>query len=160
MQSADYWIEKLGLQAHPEGGYFRELYRSDLTQTFEMGQRNLATSIYFLLCQEEKSHFHQLTSDELWYFHAGGPASVHIFDHSGYRNVHLGLDLEAGQLPQILLPRKCIFAAEVLDKSNYTLTGCVVAPGFDFQDFRLVPKRELLADFPEYAALIERFCLC
>lgn len=159
MQSASYWIEKLQLQAHPEGGYFREIYRNDLTGSFEMGSRDLATSIYFLLDQHQKSHFHQLESDELWYFHAGSAAIVHILDSSGYRLERLGLDQSNGEKPQIVLPRKCIFAAEVADKSSYTLTGCMVNPGFDFHDFRLVSKEELLAEFPNHHELIDRFSL-
>lgn len=156
MPTAKYWIKKLKLEAHPEGGHYREVYRNPSTiQVMEGGgKRNLATSIYFLLAGKEQSHFHQLESDELWYYHAGGSTRIHIFENELYRSEVLGTDLEAGHSLQVLLPRKSIFAAEVMDKESYTLMGCMVNPGFDFKDFRLVPQAELLAIYPDHQELI------
>lgn len=151
------WIEKLGLVAHPEGGYFKEVYRNPSTiQIMENGgKRNLATSIYFLLEGEQKSHFHQLESDELWYFHAGSAARIHIIEGTNYRTEIIGDNIDYGESLQILLPRRSLFAAELVDKSSYILLGCMVNPGFDFKDFRLVSKEELLPKFPDLKELIE-----
>ncbi len=159
--NAQNWIDKLGLEAHPEGGYFKEVYRNPSTiQVMEDGaKRNLATSIYFLLEGEQKSHFHQLKSDELWYFHAGGPVKIHIVEDEEYRTEILGLDLDRGQSPQVLIPRNSIFAAEVVDKNSFCLMGCMVNPGFDFKDFRMVTKNKLMLKIPEQKKIIEKFTL-
>ncbi|MFT7030750.1 MAG: putative cupin superfamily sugar epimerase [Marinoscillum sp.] len=159
-QNGAYWVEKLQLEVHPEGGYFRETFRSEsLTQLLDGGTRNLKTSIYFLLNKEQKSHFHWLDSDELWHFHAGGSLLVYIIEDGKLRTERLGLDLEEGDLPQILLPKRSIFAAELVDKSSYCLMGCTVSPGFDFEDFHLSTQKELLDLYPEHVDMIERFTL-
>lgn len=156
---AAYWIEKLGLQAHPEGGYYKEVYRNpnSLQITGGGGTRSIATSIYFLLDGHQKSYFHQLASDELWYFHAGSRTHIHILEQGQYRVESIGLDLEMGESPQVLLPRGCIFAAELKDKNSYILAGCMVNPGFDFKDFRLVGRSELLEAYPAHRGVISSF---
>ncbi len=160
MISGTFWIEKLQLEAHPEGGYFREKFRSEsLIQQPDGSSRNLKTSIYFLLDKEQKSHFHWLDSDELWHFHAGSSLLVYIIEAGKLRTERLGLDLAKGDSPQILLPKRSIFAAELVDKSSYCLMGCTVSPGFDFEDFHLSESAELTKQYPQHAELIERFTL-
>ncbi|MEQ8469772.1 MAG: cupin domain-containing protein [Marinoscillum sp.] len=163
MESADFWIDQLNLEAHPEGGYYKEVYRNpgNIQIMEEGGTRNLATSIYFLLKHKDKSHFHQLKSDELWYFHKGQPAVVHILEAGGYRREILGSDISKGHSLQVVIPRESIFAAEVLDSAgdDYTLMGCMVNPGFDFKDFRMVEAEELHTKFPEHQTLIEKFAI-
>ncbi len=163
MRNKKYWIEKLQLEEHPEGGYYKECYRNTLT--LEIGDENrfrhMATSIYFMLGVADKSHFHQLASDELWYYHAGAAVDVHIFDQGKYRLEKLGGNPENGEHFQVLLPRRAIFAAELSSPGteDFGLMGCMVNPGFDFEDFRLVGKEELLQEYPAHMDLIEQFTL-
>ena len=129
-------INELELQAHPEGGYYKETYRS--SQTLEGQDRQLLTSIYFLLTAENVSRFHRIKSDELWYFHAGSPLIVHTLSERGHEQHHLGLDLSKGQQPFLWIPKDTIFGSSILDAEGYALVSCAVAPGFDFADFELI----------------------
>ena len=98
MSSQEQIIETLGLLPHPEGGFYKETYRSELS--LEGQERELLTSIYFLLSAENVSHFHRIKSDELWYFHTGSPLIVHTLTERGHEQHLLGLDLSKGQQPQ------------------------------------------------------------
>ena len=149
------WIKKLKLKEHPEGGYFAEIYRSEVTLSSEDMERNLSTSIYYLLKSGEISHWHQLASDELWYFHAGSDVVVHLFDEGMYRQELVGISDSAK--PQLVIPAGSVFAAEVKDKDSYCLLGCMVSPGFDFEDFRMVEADELIDIFPEEEEVIRAF---
>ena len=157
-------IDQLELQSHPEGGYFKEVYRSEGTINKESlgedfsGQRNYATSIYFLLTSESFSAFHRIKQDEIWHFYKGSPIKLHIISDDGvYSNTTIGNAIETGQNPQFVVKAKDWFAAEVLDKNSYALVGCTVAPGFDFNDFEL-PKRDILiSKFPEHRNIITAF---
>lgn len=147
-------IDQLGLQAHPEGGYFNETYRSPHELT---GQgRQLMTSIYFLLTDTNVSHFHRITSDECWYFHTGTPIIVHTLDAEGHHEFILGNDVSAGQLPFYLVKGGTIFGSSVLGDHGYALVSCAVAPGFDFRDFELFETEALLADFPGCGEIIRQ----
>ncbi len=159
MKSAAYWIERLNLEPHPEGGYFKEVYRSEaqVDHPTHGKERNLTTSIYFLLEGKDLSHFHELESDELWYFHDGAGALIHRFEQGRYVAQKLSPE-EDGAL-QVIIPAGSQFAAEVINKEDYVLMGCVVSPGFDFEDFRMLSKEEMLRKYPEYKDLIEKFCL-
>ncbi|MBV6645193.1 MAG: cupin domain-containing protein [Cyclobacteriaceae bacterium] len=155
---AKYWIDHLNLQQHPEGGYYAETYRSKESVRVKDGRtRNLATSIYFLLDKQDKSHFHVLESDELWYFHTGVGVRIHMLSEGSYRQELLGNNLAKGEQLQLLIPKHTIFAAELIDKTTYCLMGCVVAPGFDFADFELVRREELIKKYPDQAELIDDF---
>jgi len=147
-------IDELGLQAHPEGGYYKETYRS--AQTLEGQDRQLLTSIYFLLTAENVSKFHRIKSDELWYFHAGSPLIVHTLSERGHEQHHLGLNLSKGQEPFLWIPKDTIFGSSILEKEGYSLVSCAVAPGFDFRDFELFERAKLLEVFPEYREIVER----
>ena len=149
------WIKKLKLKEHPEGGYFAEIYRSEVTLSSADMERNLSTSIYYLLKSGEISHWHQLASDELWYFHAGSDVVVHLFDEGMYRQELVGISDSAK--PQLVIPAGSVFAAEVKDKDSYCLLGCMVSPGFDFEDFRMVEADELIDIFPEEEEVIRAF---
>ena len=163
MPDAAYWIDRLGLQPHPEGGYFRESYRSPerlepgAIDGDHEGPRSLATAIYFLLDGGSFSALHRLKSDELWLFHDGMPLTVHAIDPSGaYRTYRLGLGVDDGRRPQAAVPAGSWFGATVDDPEGYALVGCTVAPGFDFDDFELADRDVLTARYPEHAALIAR----
>lgn len=160
--NARYWIEKLQLEAHPEGGYFRQTYRADLLLPTAAlpgfgGARAASTAIYFLLEGRNFSAFHRLRSDEVWHFYAGEPLDVHVIDPQGeYSAIRLGRDLEAGQVPQAVVRAGCWFASHVADWKSFALVGCTVAPGFDFDDFDLGKREELVAMYPQHRELIER----
>lgn len=147
-------INKYAMQAHPEGGYYKETYRGEL----EINNRKNATSIYFLLDGDSVSHFHSIKSDELWYYHEGDALRVHMVSPEGeYSFVDLGPQLDQGQTHQALVPANYIFGSEVLSEElNYALVGCVVSPGFDFEDFKLYKKEEMLKLIPEQRELVSR----
>jgi len=147
-------INELELQAHPEGGYYKETYRS--AQTLDGQDRQLLTSIYFLLTAENVSRFHRIKSDELWYFHAGSPLIVHTLSERGHKQHHLGLDLSKGQQPFLWIPKDTIFGSSILDAEGYALVSCAVAPGFDFRDFELFTAEQLLLKFAAHREIIER----
>ncbi len=146
-------IEKLGLLPHPEGGYYKETYRS--TETMN-GEQALMTSILFLLTSDSPSHFHRIQSDEHWYFHEGSPLTVHVIGDNGHEQRMLGLDFSAGQSPYRLVNKQEIFGSEVQETNSYALVSCAVAPGFMFRDFELFSREELTQQFPKYEELINR----
>ncbi|MET3682868.1 putative cupin superfamily sugar epimerase [Alkalibacillus flavidus] len=155
-QSAQTIIDQLGLEPHPEGGFFRGTYQSDLVTDASGAERSLYTSIYFLLRSQDVSHFHRLQSDELWYFHGGSPLYVHTISPGGeYQKHKLGLDLENGETPQLLVPKHTIFGSSVVEADTYSLVGCMVAPGFDFADFELFDEEDLLEQYPEHEDVIK-----
>ncbi len=147
-------INNLELQAHPEGGYYKETYRA--AQTIDGQDRQLLTSIYFLLTAENVSKFHRIKSDELWYFHAGNPLIVHTLSERGHEQHHLGLDLSKGQQPFLWIPKDTIFGSSILDDEGYALVSCAVSPGFDFRDFELFTAEQLLLKFAAHQEIIER----
>lgn len=147
-------IEQLGLEAHPEGGYFRETYRSPYQ--LEQQDRQLMTSIYFLLTDTNVSRFHRITADECWYFHTGTPIIVHTLDENGHYEFVLGNDVTNGQLPFYLVKGGTIFGSSVLGDKGYALVSCAVAPGFDFRDFELFDTETLLRQFPEAETIIRK----
>jgi uncharacterized protein len=210
---AKYWIEKLRLEPHPEGGYFRQTYKSDLTvepRAFESshpaqshsfdslrsrragsvaksatsgGQpeartaRVASTAIYFLLEGQNFSAFHRLRSDELWHFYAGSPLVVHVIDPAGeYSSILLGNHPDLGHVFQSVVKAGCWFASELAQNSDvsqkqqdplsphrvgsrhssWALAGCTVAPGFEFEDFELARREELVREVPQHRELIER----
>lgn len=158
MKDQNYWIIELNMNQHPEGGYFKEVIRSLNMHTFEDGRiRPFYSSIYFLLNDKNPSHFHRLKEDELWFYHAGKSLSVHVILENGDYIVHkLGLDLENGETPQVLVPGGSIFGSTVDHKDSYSLVSCVVSPGFDFKDFELFTQSKLLEKFPQHTSIIKR----
>lgn len=163
MHDASYWIEHLSLKPHPEGGYFRETHRSadrvrdeHLPERYN-GDRAFSTAIYFLLTGDRPSRFHRLASEELWHFHAGCAATIHLIDPAGnYSQMRIGSNPERGESFQIVIPSGCWFAAEADDFDGYVLVGCTVVPGFDFADFELARRDLLLSHYPQQRAVIER----
>jgi len=156
---AEEWIAKLGLQPHPEGGYYRETYRAgDRVQSERHdGPRAASTLIYFLLTSENFSSFHRLKSDELWLFHTGSPLTIHVIDPDGtYRALRLGADFEAGQSFQAVVEADRWFGSTVDEPDGFALVGCAVAPGFEFADFELADRAALTERFPQHAELIAR----
>lgn len=163
MNQVEEIIKLLNLQPHPEGGYFKETYRSDgfitednLGSKFK-GQRNYCTSIYFLLTSDSFSAFHRINQDEIWHFYKGSPIKLHIISDDGkYSNIIIGNDLEENQQPQFTVKANDWFAAEVMNKNDYTLVGCTVSPGFDFQDFELPKRGFLIQQYPHHELIIRK----
>ena len=169
MRDAQYWIEKLGLARHPEGGYYREVYRSPESIAAEAlpgryeGARVLATSIYFLLPGSQVSRLHRLCSDELWHYYAGSALTIHVISRDGeYKRLRLGADFdrdmraEDGMRFQATVEKGSWFGATVDDADSYTLVGCTVAPGFEYADFVLGDRDALLGRYPQHREIIER----
>jgi uncharacterized protein len=162
-QAAEYWIERLGLEAHPEGGYFRQTYRSEMMIAHEAlpagfsGARAASTAIYFLLEGNNFSAFHRLRSDEVWHFYAGASVAVHVIDEDGgCSEIWLGNNVEAGEVFQAVVKAGRWFASEVRDRKSWALVGCTVAPGFDFEDFEMAKREELVREYPQHREAIER----
>jgi len=151
----EYLIETLKLRPHPEGGYYGEVYRSELPISTQNGERSLMTSIYFLLTSKDVSRFHVIASDELWFHHEGSDLTVHMLDEYGHSELKLGTQ-DAAARPQQLVPAGKIFGSTVDSPDSYALVSCVVAPGFDFRDFKLFERTELLNKFPEHETIISR----
>ena len=146
-------IHELNLIPHPEGGFYRETFRSK--EVLKDINRNLVTAIYFLLQSEDISHFHRIKSDEHWFFHAGSPLVVHTLDKNGHHKHLVGLELNKGETPHFIVPKNTIFGSQVLEKNSFSLVSCLVSPGFDFADFELIKRAELLKEFPQYKEIIE-----
>lgn len=164
MTQSEKIIQKLQLEPHPEGGYFKETYRStgkisqvDLGTNYE-GTRNHSTCIYFLLKADKFSAFHKINQDEIWHFYQGSPVIIHMISMDGkYWNVEVGCDFDQEQLPQYVVPGNTYFAAEVIKPNEYTLVGCTVSPGFDFKDFELPNRHELVTMFPQHEKVVTSF---
>lgn len=155
MKTAAYWIEKLNLEKHPEGGWYNEVYRSEdvvpesgLPEGFN-GERNFSTSIYFLLEGNDFSAFHRIKSDEICHYYAGTSAIEIISIELGtFRKQLLGSNLENDERLQVVAPKNTWFAARLQNQEGYALAGCTVSPGFHFDDFELADEK-LTDEFPE-----------
>lgn len=153
-------IEKLELLPHPEGGWYRETYRSAETMTNKNGaKRNVCTAIYFLLEGNDKSHFHRIQSDETWFFHSGEPLEILMIYENQLQTIRLGNNILKGEIPQFTVPSKTWFAARIETGTGYSLVSCTVAPGFDFADFELAEQEKLSNDFPELKDVIREFTI-
>lgn len=161
LSTAGELIRHLQLLRHPEGGWFRESYRSGesvpgsaLPVRFG-GSRAFSTAIYFLLEAGDISALHRIKSDEIWHFYAGSPLLIHAIHPDGrYQLQRLGGDTAAGELYQAVAPAGCWFGAE--PAGAFTLVGCTVSPGFDFADFEMADRLELSACYPRHAELVAR----
>jgi predicted cupin superfamily sugar epimerase len=131
---ADRIIRALGLQPHPEGGWYRETFRD-----VAPGGRALSTAIHFLLKAGEASRWHRIDAAEVWHWHRGGPVELVVQAEGQPAAVHrLGGDVEAGEQPQVVVPAGAWQRARPL--GAYALVGCTVAPGFEFSSFELAPE--------------------
>ncbi len=164
--TAEQLAARLELAPHPEGGFYRETYRAEgridaAALPRHGGTRSYATAIYFLVTEGSLSDLHRIASDELWHFHAGAPLEIVALDAQGARHdVHLGLELEAGEVPQAVIPAGWLFGSRLRSPRlrgtpAWSLVGCTVAPGFDFADFELPDRASLLARYPQHGALVE-----
>jgi predicted cupin superfamily sugar epimerase len=159
-------IKQLELLPHPEGGYYKETYRSDGNINSESlndnynGKRSYSTCIYFLLTSNDFSAFHKIEQDEIWHFHEGSPIKLHTISENGIHNEYvIGNDFLNGQKPQLVVDGNHWFAASVTEKDSYALVSCTVSPGFDFSDFMLPTRNELISKFPQHKELIIQYTI-
>jgi predicted cupin superfamily sugar epimerase len=157
-------IKSLELSPHPEGGYYKETYRSagninsDSLNENYIGKRNYSTCIYFLLTSNDFSAFHKISQDEIWHFHEGSPIILHTISEKGVHQEYLiGTDFSDGQKPQLVVDGNHWFAASVTKKNSFALVSCTVSPGFDFSDFILPSREALIAEFPQHKKLITKY---
>jgi predicted cupin superfamily sugar epimerase len=147
-------IESLQLKQHPEGGFYRETFRSSRQIDTPAGSRNSSTAIYYLLPSSDYSGWHRVSSDEVWHHYQGQSLTLHLLDETGYRAVRLGP--HEGQEYQFIVPAGCWQAAEVIG-DGYALCGCTVAPGFDFDDFEMGTRGGMLSQYPSQQVVIEQW---
>lgn len=147
-------VDQYEMTAHPEGGYYKETYKS--VKSVEGEDRKLMTVIYFLLPGNQVSKFHRIKSDEFWFFHHGSALTVHTLTAEGHTACKVGNNWSNEELPQLLVPADTIFGSSVDDQEGYAFVSCVVAPGFEFEDFELFTKEELLLQFPDFEKIIDK----
>ncbi len=155
-------VTELELLPHPEGGYYKETFRSPIViptprpERSTIVRRSLSTSILFLLLKDNFSAFHKIQQDELWYFQGGDGVCIHELSPEGeYIKHQLHLDPAIGR-PQILIPAHSWFASEVILGGEWSLSGCMVSPGFDFEDFEMAVREDLLKDYPKFEEVVRR----
>jgi len=168
IRDAAYWIEKLKLKPHPEGGHYRQTYRAELMLPQEglppefRGARAASTAIYFLLQGDEFSALHRLKADEVWHFYLGDALAVQVIDAAGeHAEILLGDDPEAGEVFQAVVKAGCWFGSslqrsELPGGCGFALVGCTVAPGFEFEDFEMGRRAELVREYPLHREVIKR----
>lgn len=162
MRPANYWIEKYNLLPHPEGGYYAESYRSKevihkqaLPERFG-GKRSFSTGIYFLLESKHFSAFHRIKSDEMWHFYSGETLEIFVINPGTglLQTIRLGSTPENDDVFQAVVPAGGWFASKPAPESSYSLVGCTVSPGFDFEDFEMGDRVALSNLFPQHESLI------
>ncbi|MFN9711140.1 MAG: cupin domain-containing protein [Bacteroidota bacterium] len=158
----NFYINELSLQPHPEGGYYARTYESKeviqknaLPDLFT-GDRHISSAIYFLLQGDQYSAFHRIKSDELWHHYDGCGLCIYVIHPDGRgEQLMLGNELEKGFRFQHVVPAGVWFASKPVEKDAFTLCGCTVSPGFDFDDFEMGNKESLLAQYPEHKKWID-----
>lgn len=165
IMTAKQYIRLLNLHPHPEGGFYKQTHQSNefvpakaLPERFS-GSRPFSTAIYYLLEQGDFSSFHKIKSDECWHFYSGGTLYIHVIGTDrNYFCIKLGSSLQNGEVFQFIVPAGAWFAAEPAPGTEFVLTGCTVAPGFDFEDFEMGNRDTLLTLFPQHYAIINQLC--
>jgi predicted cupin superfamily sugar epimerase len=153
-------VERLGLAPHPERGFFVESYRAhvSVSAASHSAARPASTAIYFLVTSEAPAtYLHRLLSDEVFHLYEGGPLDIVRLFADGHADVaRLGLNLAAGERPQVVISAGTWFGTELVAGASHCLMGCTVAPGFDFADFELAQGPELSKKYPTVADRIAR----
>lgn len=157
------FIEKLNLQPHPEGGYYRRNWQSgfigdikDASGKQTHSKRQLGSSILYFLPSTERCAWHRVACEEMWHHYSGSPLKIHLLHmQKGWECFVLGSDVLKGELPQIVIPPHTWFAAEVIDPESYSFCGCTLWPAFTYADFELAEEHKLLDEFPKYSERIK-----
>ncbi len=168
-RDAKYWIDKLQLSKHPEGGFYKETFRADTTICLDSSKRrqddltqpkarSISSTIYYLLEGTQVSLFHRMNNaDEIWHFYSGSSLTIYLLEERTRKIIQtkLGNKLENGEMFQIRIRKGLWFGARVNDESSYTLAGCTVYPAFMFEDFQLADRKTLTGMYPEHRGIIE-----
>ena len=156
-QSAS-WIKRLKLEKHPEGGYFKETYRSDISVNVagHDGPRHAATAILYMLIGDQFSALHRVKSDEIWHHYSGCPLTLHSIGKGG--ELHK-TKMGKGGTPQAVMKAGTWIAASLDNKKSYCLVGCTMSPGFGYRDWELGKRAELAKMYPQHKKLIEKYTL-
>jgi predicted cupin superfamily sugar epimerase len=150
-------IKRLRLKKHPEGGYFKQTYAAD-TIVNVVGYdepRHISTAIYYMLVGDQFSAFHRVKSDELWHHYTGGSLTLYTIDNGKLSKIKMGKS--RGEAPQVAIKANTWLAASLNDKKSYCLLGCTVSPGFNYTDWELGKRNELIKVYPQHRAIIERY---
>jgi predicted cupin superfamily sugar epimerase len=158
-QNAAHYIQSLNLLPHPEGGYYREVFRSteEVNRVGSAEVKQACTSIYYLLEDADFSGFHRIASDEIWYFHKGQPLIIHVIQKDGTLISHELSDKSTGSF-SVIVQAGLWFAAELKAGQGFALVSCAVAPGFDFSEFEMAKQDELVLQYPQHEVLLTRMC--
>jgi hypothetical protein len=159
IQNADYWISHLNMIPHPEGGYYKEVFRSriEVLKKGSSDEKQALSSIYYLLQGTDYSGFHRLASDEIWYYHQGESLFIYELTAMGLLKTLELSDRETGDL-SVVIEAGSWFAAGIPSGMGFSLVSCAVAPAFYFSDFEIAKRNKLKQLFPQYARIVERFC--
>lgn len=155
------WIDQLGLEPHPEGGYYKRTYCSEGCFAGNIDQdpfpagRPHSTAIFYLMQAGDFAGFHRIKSDELWHFHEGGPLDLYILKAPDQLEL---IRMGKGERLQVVVPANHWFAASPAKDTDYSLVGCTVSPGFDFRDHEMATAAALIESFPSHAEQIHRLC--
>lgn len=159
--SVEILVKELDLLPHPEGGFFKETYRSPVKLSQEclpadFGQeRNIATGIYFLIEKGNFSALHKIKSDETWHFYYGDPLEViEITEGGKLTRTSIGPHILEGERFQYTVKANTWFGSRVKAGGSFSLVGCTVYPGFDFSDFEMADRATLIKQFPQYESII------
>lgn len=159
--TVDELVKIYNMEPHPEGGYYKEIYRSSSTIPANVlpehgGNRNYCTDIYYLLPKGSISKIHKIKSDEMWHFYLGDPMTLVLLSiDGGVKKITLGHDVKSGEMVQYPVPAGHWFGAYPNPGSRFSFVGCTVAPGFDFADFELGNREQLLKEYPHAKEVIE-----
>lgn len=159
VKDAGYYISSLELQPHPEGGYYKEVFRSQQNIIREGAAviKQACTSIYYLLENTDFSGFHRIASEEIWYFHKGEPLLIHVIDEKGRLTTHELSDEPTGSF-SVAVSAGLWFAAEIQSAKGFTLVSCAVAPGFEFNEFEMGTLAGLIELYPQHASILMKLC--
>lgn len=151
-------ISLLNLVPLPEeGGFYRETYRSSFSADFSFGKRTSGTCIYYFITEEDYSALHRVKGDEIFHFYYGDPVEMLQIDASGARKIVIGNNLQAGELPQVIVPSLVWQGTRLKEGGKVALLGCTVFPGFEFQDFELASRHDFLQRWPHFREDILRY---
>jgi len=158
-------VEHYQMQPHPEGGHYLSTYRSQELLHEEclpirfVGERPFSTAILFLLEGGDFSAFHRLKSDELWHFHSGSAMNIYVIaPDGGFELITIGRRFDLGEVFQATVKAGHWFASSPVNEEGYSLAGCTVSPGFDFQDLEMGDADLLSGEFPQHESMIRKFC--
>lgn len=150
-------IKRLKLKKHPEGGYFKQTYTADTVVNI-VGYdkpRYISTAIYYMLVGDQFSALHRVKSDELWHHYKGGSLTLYAIHNRKLSRIKMGKS--RGEASQVVIKANTWLAASLNDKKSYCLLGCTVSPGFDYNDWELAERNELIKMYPQHRTIIERY---